>query len=110
MAAKTPSAIGASSIVGDPDLMIPHYTEATTDTPTAIIPAFGLRHRTFYFDDIDTDDTWASGIAQIVSLAWSPETATTSCNVSISSFAAGTVALKGSTTDVKGTLHVWTRS
>jgi hypothetical protein len=109
LAAQVPSAAGSSSLAGDRDLVIPVYTTADVlAAPTGVINKLGLKHQCFYFADVDTADSWTSGIRGIVSLAWANE-GLGGVATSLTAADTGEISLAGSSANRKGWLHVWSR-
>lgn len=109
MAAKTPSAVGSSALVGDVELFVPLYSEAVAFTPVELVNVAGCRRRTFYFADVDASDTWSSGIVGIVSLAWSNEGTGGVANA-LQTADGGVIAMAGSSANRKGWLTVYSKS
>lgn len=75
MAAKTPATGPATSGFVDPHRGV--FTGAVDGTSMlsngAIANGEGMRLQRFFFQDIDSGDTWDSGIPQIRAVAWQPD-------------------------------------
>lgn len=107
---------GAYTTYGDPLRVIPAMLAGTA--PSNGTPAFlnyeSLVHRVFYFDDVDTGDTWTSGIPGIVALAWSNDFSNDAdfCSARLTTLATGVITftvLGTDAADAQGFLHVWSR-
>lgn len=106
MPAKTPETLttfraGSTSYFVDPG------RGAGDWNGTEVQSTEGLKHRQFSFDDIDTTDTWTSGLTGIVRWAWETASGTQQVLVTESS---GTFTFATSAANAIGILHVWTQS
>lgn len=110
MADVTPSSFAT---YGDPLTMIPCVPAGTA--PGAGTPAFvrkhALKHRCFYFADIDTGDTWTSRISGIVGVAFARDefVAAEFADARLTTAATGLITFTTSGSDASGFLHVWSR-
>lgn len=114
MAAKTPAASAATSGFVEPNHGlyggVNAVDAALITNGTHQANRSGLRHRAFYFADIDNTDTWTSGLTTIVAVAWQPDQADTDLvGATLTTAATGVVTFAATNANSNGWLHVWTR-
>jgi hypothetical protein len=90
---------------------IPYRSVATIGDCDSTIAKEGLRHLAFYFNDIDTSDTWASGFSgnlRVLGWTWSPST---DANIRVQCTpSSGLFTWVSSASNQEGWLHVWVRA
>ena len=74
------------------------------------IPIAGLRHRVYYFAELDTTNTLQTGIEGIVAAAWQNATDVdnTALQIRVTDASNGTLTVTGDSTCV-GYVHIWSR-
>jgi hypothetical protein len=103
-----PSSKGTAGWVS-PGLAMYRGEHAAAPVERLDVKAFlGLRHRVYYFPDIDNSDTWAIPNGnRVITLAWQPKGLTDQVIPAMN--ASDEMMFYSNGTDAAGWVHVWTR-